>query len=150
MIKGGGGAHTLEKIVAQNSKLRIYMVEEAKVSNRIGDRNVAVPVEVLPEAYKSLLDKLNTVGKSGEKVIEAWVRPAKEGKAGPIITDNGCFIVDAKGPGVFEDLKAFESIYKSVAGVIEVGLFTGIADIIFIGKEDGTHSQLTRNALARL
>lgn len=88
-------------------------------------------MKVLPLAWKSAQKQ---VEKLGGKVV---LRMAKGGKMGPIVTDNGNFILDADF-GPIRDPAALERQLKSVAGILETGLFIGIASKAYFGQKDGS------------
>jgi ribose 5-phosphate isomerase A len=125
MIKGGGGALTREKLVALASAKRVILVDESKLVSRLGQSRM-LPVEVLPFAWAltaRLLDALGCVAKLRE-----------QGER-PFVTDNGNHILDcAFGP--IADAVALEQRIKLLPGVIECGLFIGIADTLVIGFDD--------------
>lgn len=113
LIKGRGAAHLREKCVAAAAKHFIVVVDEKKVVNKLG--GAPVPVEVLPFAIMPVLKELRGLGCT--PVIREAVR-----KDGPVITDNGNFIVDCS----FEEIKnpeILEAAIASIPGVIESGLF---------------------------
>jgi ribose 5-phosphate isomerase A len=125
MIKGGGGALTREKLVALASTKRVILVDESKLVSTLGQSRL-LPVEVLPFGWTlsaRLLTGLGCVAslrRNGEK---------------PFVTDNGNHILDcAFGP--IEDAAALEKRIKLLPGVIECGLFVGIADTLVIGFDD--------------
>jgi ribose 5-phosphate isomerase A len=125
MIKGGGGALTREKLVALASKKRVIIIDDSKLVDRLGV-TWAVPVEVLPFAWRPTQQRLSKLG------CEARVRQ-KDGR--PFETDNGNYILDCK----FEEIADPESLERSiklVPGVVENGLFVGIADVLVIGFQD--------------
>ncbi|MEM0214958.1 MAG: ribose-5-phosphate isomerase RpiA [Archaeoglobaceae archaeon] len=110
-IKGGGGALTREKILANASRKVIIIVDESKLVEKL---SMPVPVEVMPFAYGYVLRKLSSVCKP--KLREA------KGKVGPVITDNGNFILDCDF-GIIENPEELEKELKLVSGVIENGVF---------------------------
>ncbi|MEM4945071.1 MAG: ribose-5-phosphate isomerase RpiA [Archaeoglobaceae archaeon] len=110
-IKGRGGALTREKILANASKKVIIIVDESKLAEKL---SMPVPVEVMPFAYGYVLRKLSSVCKP--KLREA------KGKVGPVITDNGNFILDCDF-GIIENPEELEKELKLVSGVIENGVF---------------------------
>ena len=115
LIKGRGAAHLREKCVAAAAKRLIIVVDDQKVVKKLGA--VAVPVEVLPFAVMPVLAELRRIG--GVPVIRDAIR-----KDGPVITDNGNFIVDCR----FTSLKNPENLeaeLASIPGVVESGLFCG-------------------------
>jgi ribose 5-phosphate isomerase A len=115
LIKGRGAAHLREKCVAAAATRFIVVVDEQKMVKKLGA--AAVPVEVLPFAVTPVLGQLRVLG--CDPVIREAVR-----KDGPVITDNGNFIVDCR----FADIgnpEQLEAALGSIPGVIESGLFCG-------------------------
>ncbi len=133
LIKGMGGALTREKIVASAAKQFVVVADETKLIEKLG-ANCAVPVEVLPFALPTVMLKMQEKG--GKPVL----REAK-GKVGPVVTDNGNFIVDVDF-GPINAPKELDSQLKSIPGVIETGLFIGMADIVYVGTRVGTVQKL--------
>ncbi len=130
-IKGGGGCQAQEKIVAACAKKFVVVADYRKESSKLGQKWAkGVPIEVLPMAYKLLMRRVSE-GK-GTPVL----RMASK-KAGPVVTDNGNFIVDANF-GVIDDPKALMTSLTLVPGVVEVGLFVGMACKAFFGQQDGS------------
>lgn len=125
MIKGGGGALTREKLVALASKKRVIIIDDSKLVDRLGV-TWAVPVEVLPFAWRPTQQRLSKLG------CEAHVRQ-KDGR--PFETDNGNYILDCKFEEI-ADPESLEPSIKLVPGVVENGLFVGIADVLVIGYQD--------------
>ena len=115
LIKGRGAAHLREKCVAAAANHFIVVVDEQKVVKKLGA--AAVPVEVLPFAITPVLEQLRRLG--CEPVIREAVM-----KDGPVITDNGNFIVDCKFPPIGNPEK-LEAALAAIPGVIESGLFCG-------------------------
>ena len=91
LIKGGGAAHTKEKIVDYSAKKFIVIVDESKCVDKLGA--FPVPVEVIPEASRTVINALEDMSATCE------IRMA-ERKDGPVITDNGNFVIDAKFDGI--------------------------------------------------
>jgi ribose 5-phosphate isomerase A len=125
MIKGGGGALTREKLVALASKQRVILIDESKLVSRLGQSR-SLPVEVLPFAWALSAQRLSEIG---------CVARLRERDGKPFVTDNGNYILDCYF-GSIEDPPALESRIKLLPGVIESGLFIGIADTLIIGFED--------------
>lgn len=122
-IKGGGGAMTREKIVASASKKVVIIVDESKLSEKL---SIPVPVEVLPFAYGYVLRKLSKICKP--KLREGG------GKVGPVITDNGNFILDCDF-GQIEKPEELEKELRSIPGVFENGIFTAkLIDAVIVGN----------------
>ena len=126
LIKGMGGALTREKIVASASKKLVIVATENKKVKFLGENNHPVPVEVSSFALKTVIRKIEEIGGKPK------IRNAKM-KVGPLITDNGNLIIDANF-GLIKNPEELEQKLKMIPGIIETGLFTGIADIVYIGK----------------
>ena len=125
MIKGGGGALTREKLVALASVKRVILVDESKLVSKLGESH-SLPVEVLPFAWRSSARLLNELG------CTTSLRMLGEA---PFVTDNGNYIVDCDF-GPIENAGLLEKSIKLLPGVIESGLFIGIADTVVIGFDD--------------
>ncbi|MDP2844478.1 MAG: ribose-5-phosphate isomerase RpiA [Candidatus Methanoperedens sp.] len=123
-IKGGGAAHTREKIVALSAKKFIVVVDESKVADVL---NNPVPLEVLPFARK-LVEK-EVAGLGGKVKLRMGVN-----KDGPVISDNGNFIMDADF-GEIDDPASLDKALSQCTGIVEHGLFTKV-DVVYIGKKD--------------
>jgi ribose 5-phosphate isomerase A len=123
-IKGGGAALTREKILAIASKKVLILVDKSKLVEKL---SMPVPVEVLPFAYGYVVKKLSSICKP--KLREG------KGKVGPIITDNGNFILDCDF-GVIENPEAVEKELRSIAGVVENGIFLSeLIDAVIVGSD---------------
>lgn len=126
LIKGGGAAHTREKIIARHAKRFIIIVDESKLKKKL---SMPVPVEVLPFAWKVVEKEL--------KKLRGVSNLRKAGnKAGPVITDNGNFILDADF-GEIRNPKKLEEGINAIAGVIENGIFADIVSEAHIGTKKG-------------
>lgn len=128
MIKGMGGALTREKIVASASKQNIIIADETKLVKKLGT-NHPVPAEVLPFALGSATLKIRKLG------MKPIIRTGT-GKVGPTVTDNGNFILDLWGESLINPSQ-LDAKLKSIPGIIETGLFLGIADIVYVGTKIG-------------
>jgi ribose 5-phosphate isomerase A len=125
MIKGGGGALTREKLVALASKRRIILVDESKLVSKLGALR-SLPVEVLPFAWAL----------SARSLIELGCTTSLRDQTGlPFVTDNGNYILDCEF-GAIADPPALERQIKLLPGVVDCGLFIGIADTLVIGFDD--------------
>lgn len=130
MIKGGGGALLREKIVAQASRRAVYVVDDTKLSPRLGTR-WALPVEVLPFAWRSQERFLASLG------ARVTLRCGPNGK--PFTTDQGNLILDAAF-GPIPDPAVLAARLGTRAGIVEHGLFLGIAtDLIVAGAAGVEH-----------
>ncbi|BDQ03020.1 ribose-5-phosphate isomerase RpiA [Ignavibacterium sp.] len=125
-IKGGGGALLYEKIVAYNSEKNIWIVDDSKLVNKLG--NFPLPVEVIPFASRKLLMKFESMR------LNPSIRKLDNKN---FVTDSGNFIIDCK-IGEIENPKELEKELKMIPGVVEVGLFIDVADYLIIGYNDRT------------
>jgi ribose 5-phosphate isomerase A len=128
LIKGMGGALTREKIVASASKKLIIVADETKLTNILG-KNQLLPVEVLQFAIAVVSSRIKTLGG------KPYLRQNKDG-SGTYLTDNGNFILDVDF-GTIGDLFNLEQRLKAVPGVIETGLFLGMASLVYVGTGSG-------------
>ncbi len=137
LIKGGGGCHTQEKIVAACAKKMIIIVDYRKRSKQLGTVwRAGIPIEIIPSAYKSLIPQLQGMGGTPKLRIGT-------AKMGPVFTDNGNFLLDVDfGPITHPDL--LHQQLKLLVGVIETGLFVQMAEKVFFGEADGSISTLSR------
>lgn len=126
LIKGMGAALAREKIVASASKQNITIADKNKKVKALGENNHPVPVEVLPFAISSVKRKIEKIG--GTPVLREG-----KGKLGPVITDNGNAVVDAVF-GVIDNAERLEKQLKMIPGVVETGLFIGLANIAYVGS----------------
>jgi ribose 5-phosphate isomerase A len=129
LIKGMGGALTREKIVAYASKQNIIVADASKKVRVLGENGQRVPVEVLSVAVPFVVRRLKEIG--GAPIMREGT-----GKVGPVITDNGNVILDV-GFGLIRKPADLARDLKAVSGVVETGLFVGMADIVYIGKSSG-------------
>ena len=131
LTKGGGGALFQEKIVASASKKLIIIVDETKLVDKLASQFL-VPIEVFPFSLGVVKRKIRAMG------IEPIVRIAEK-KMGPVVTDNGNFIIDLKFPKPIDEPEKVAIDLKMIPGVIETGLFIGMADEVHVGKDDGAY-----------
>jgi len=129
LIKGGGGAHLIEKIAAYASAEYAIIVDESKLTESLGG-GFPVPVEVVPEARAQVtkaLEKLNA-----NVIIREAVR-----KAGPVITEHGNLILDIRFNSPI-DPQLMETEINNIPGVVENGFFTRKPPVVFIARSNGT------------
>ena len=124
LIKGGGGAHTREKVIASNAVTFILVVDSSKLVEKLGER-CPVPVEVISMARSPVMRRLEALG--GKPALRMSVR-----KDGPVITDEGNMIIDVKFDGITDPAKLEKQI-NAIPGVVENGLFVGMADLVLVG-----------------
>ncbi len=125
-IKGGGAALMREKILCAASRRVILVGDEKKL---VANLNMPVPVEVLPFAKEFVMQYLRKIG-GNPKLREGT------GKVGPIITDNGNMLIDVNF-GVINDPEGLDTRLHRIPGLLETGIFVGMAHRIIIGKSDG-------------
>ncbi|MBI1932255.1 MAG: ribose-5-phosphate isomerase RpiA [Ignavibacteriales bacterium] len=127
LIKGGGAAHLREKVIAQASKKLIIVVDETKLSEKLGT-NWAVPVEVLQFAFpleKKFIDSIN-----GKPTLRLY----QNGR--PVITDEGNFILDADF-GIIQNPFELAEKLENRAGIVEHGLFLNLATKVIVAGKEG-------------
>jgi len=126
LIKGLGGALLREKIVAAASARMMVVVDETKVVDRLGGA-VPVPVEIVRFGYQSTLDRLT----------DAELRPKLRVIDGAVfVTDGGNLVADCHLAAI-EDAAALQARVKAITGVVETGLFLGLATEVVIGRPGG-------------
>eukprot|EP01116_Phalansterium_solitarium_P011395 TRINITY_DN27055_c0_g1_i1.p2 TRINITY_DN27055_c0_g1~~TRINITY_DN27055_c0_g1_i1.p2 ORF type:complete len:244 (+),score=32.12 TRINITY_DN27055_c0_g1_i1:43-774(+) len=139
LIKGGGGCQTQEKIVAFNSKLFIVIADYRKDSQQLGSTwKKGVPLEVLPISYVPVMKKLER-DLGGKPTLRLAVN-----KAGPEMSDNGNFLVDVDF-GPIPDAAALNVELLQIPGIVETGLFIGMAERAYFGQADGSVVLQTRD-----
>lgn len=140
LIKGGGGCLMQEKIVASCAKKTIIMGDYTKKSLRLGEQWCkGVPIEVIPMAHVPVKLKIEALFGG-----EAHLRLALK-KAGPIVTDNGNFLLDWKFVTKREyDWDEVNRTIRMIPGVMETGLFVDMATKCYFGMADGTVTSQTK------
>ncbi|XP_054847042.1 ribose-5-phosphate isomerase isoform X2 [Eublepharis macularius] len=134
LIKGGGGCLTQEKIIAGYAKHLVVIADYRKKSNSLGEQwKKGIPIEVIPMAYVPVAQALS---KKFGGVAELRMAISK---AGPVVTDNGNFLLDWKFDKVHKWNEVNMAI-KMIPGVVETGLFIGMAERVYFGMEDGSVS----------
>jgi len=128
MIKGGGGALLREKVVASISTREVIVVGEDKLVARLGAA-FPLPVEVVPFA-RAVAER---------ELARRGAVPTLRRREGRIYTtDNGNQILDCRFAGGIADPAALERALASVPGIVETGLFIGLAHVLVIGRRDGS------------
>ncbi|NEP24115.1 ribose-5-phosphate isomerase RpiA [Moorena sp. SIO3I6] len=129
LIKGGGAAHTREKIVDSLAKQFIVVVDSTKIVDRLGS-TFLLPVEVIPMAITPVMNAIEKLG--GKPELRMGVK-----KAGPVITDQGNMVVDVKFDAI-DNPAELEKTINNIPGVLENGLFVGVTDLVLVGEvKDG-------------
>lgn len=140
LIKGGGGALVREKIVARSSKRMVVIADESKAVKQFGF--FPLPVAVLPFGADGTLVALRTLALPGATTQSAAFRRASDGSR--YITDDGLYIVDMHFGGITAPPVHVEAALRALPGVVDCGLFVGIADLALVGSDDGTVRELRR------
>lgn len=125
-IKGGGGAHLFEKIVAINSKRNIWIVDDSKLVDTLGA--FPLPVEVVQFGSEYLYASFE------EKGYKPAFRVNEDGEK--FVTDSGNYIIDLH-LGEIKNPKDLAVELKSEVGVVEHGLFIDIVDLVIVGSDSG-------------
>ncbi len=136
LVKGGGGAHLRELIVAQASDRLVIVCDPTKLVDALG-RTFAVPVEVVRMARRPVQSTLESMG-----ARVTWRQRADGG--GPFVTDEGNWILDAAF-GPLPDPAPVLARLRERAGVVAVGLFLGMADVVLVAEPDGVR-ELSRSS----
>ncbi len=127
MIKGGGGALLREKIVASITTKEVIVADPSKVVGVLGQR-FALPVEVAQFGHKTTSRRLAEVGSEPRlRLVDGT----------PYLTDNGNFIYDCHWPNGIVDAAGTEACLAAIPGVVENGLFVGLAHVLVVGHEAG-------------
>jgi ribose 5-phosphate isomerase A len=127
-IKGGGAAHTLEKVIASMARRFVLIIDESKLVPRLGF-TAPVPIEVIPAAIKYVSETIIRLG--GEPQLRMGIN-----KDGPVVTDNGQFVIDAKFKAG-ADLREIDRQLHFTPGVVETGLFFDLASQVLVGSAPG-------------
>jgi len=129
LIKGGGAAHTREKVVDSLADQFIVVVDAGKLVDKLGS-TFLLPVEVIPMAMTPVMRAIAKLG--GKPELRMGVK-----KAGPVITDQGNMVIDVKFDSI-DNPAELEKTLNNLPGVLENGLFVGVADLVLVGEvKDG-------------
>ncbi len=127
MIKGGGGAHVREKIIANMSRELIIIVDESKLVSELGVGKL--PVEILPFAHLSTLHHIEKAGYKGN------LRRARDGSL--FVTDNNNLIIDIDFEETRKHPEEDHEMLIHLPGVVDTGFFFNLAGRVIIGFSDG-------------
>ena len=135
LIKGGGAALLREKIVAQESLSMVVVADERKMVDTLGA--FPLPIEITPFSHQATIRKLTNL-------LDCRVNCRMAGD-NPVVTDNGNYIADAHcGPKLSEPEKLEVDILK-IAGVVQVGLFNNMCDVVVLAKNSGVQTIINPN-----
>ena len=135
LTKGGGGALLREKLLAELSTEVVILVDPTKRVRHLGQR-VPIPVEVVPFARSVVARQLANDG------FRVRHREGTNGR--PYLTDNGNEILDLVPLRPVEDPAATAAALLAPTGVVEVGIFVGLASVVLVGHPDGRVEELPR------
>lgn len=127
LIKGGGAALLREKIVASAAKKFVCVVDESKIVEKLG--KFPLPVEIIKMARPLVERRLSELG------LNPTLRMKKDG-SGPVLTDENNYILDC-ACGVIENPEETAAEIRSIVGVVEHGLFLGMAELALVAGEAG-------------
>jgi ribose 5-phosphate isomerase A len=136
LTKGGGGALLREKLLARLSERLLVIVDASKQVRTLGSR-VPIPIEVVPYARPYIIGEVERMGD------RARVRLARPGGP-PLQTDNRLEIVDVTPAKPIDDPAEFDRRLHAIPGVVETGLFLGMADRVYVGRPDGSVQEIPR------
>ncbi|MDX2096714.1 MAG: ribose-5-phosphate isomerase RpiA [Leptolyngbyaceae cyanobacterium bins.59] len=132
LIKGGGAAHTREKIVDSLANEFIVVVDSTKLVEHLGS-TFKVPVEVIPMAVTPVARAIERLG--GKPELRMAVK-----KAGPVVTDQGNLVLDVKFDRIPDPVE-MEKLLNNIPGVLENGIFVNMTDLVLVGEvKDGQAS----------
>lgn len=134
LIKGGGGAHLYEKILATASKELIILVDESKLVSTLGEGKL--PVEIIPFGITSTLRQITTLGYEGQL--------RKDPKGDLYITESKNYLFDIYQPNGFTHPEKSHLELIQIPGIIETGFFFNLAHIVLVGYQDGHIKKLIR------
>lgn len=137
-IKGGGGCLTQEKIIASCSKRLMIVCDYTKISQHLGEKwHKGIPIEVIPLAWVPIKNNIEK-NYGGQAILRMATK-----KAGPVVTDNGNFILDWKfDPAIGRDWHETNIALTMIPGVVESGLFLNMASNVYFCNENGNVQEL--------
>lgn len=126
LIKGLGGALVREKMTEVQAGRLIIIADHTKIVSRLGEK-APLPIEILQFGFLSTIERLREILPAGR---------LRQTGAQPYVTDNGNYIFDAQLPAEM-DVRALERRLKGTLGVVDTGLFLGMAERAFVAAPDG-------------
>lgn len=128
LIKGRGAAHLLEKVVASMTENFVIIADSSKKVSQLGSK-CGVPLEILPGAIAVVTERVKKLGG------EVKVRMGAPGKDGPVISDSGNLIADAKFPPIADADKLAREL-EHIVGIVGHGLFVNMATKVILADEE--------------
>ena len=128
LIKGRGAAHLLEKIVASMTDNYVIIADSGKKVNKLGEK-FAVPLEIIPGAIAVVTERVKKLGG------DLKVRMGAPGKDGPVISDSGNLIADAKF-GIIDNPDKLARDLEHIVGIVGHGLFVGIVTKVILADAE--------------
>lgn len=136
LIKGRGAAHTREKVVANQADRFVVVADPSKRVDQLGTE-MPLPIEVLPMAATPVMRVLHDLGATPK------LRRG-DGKDGPVVTDQGFWVIDAYFEQGIDAPPYLDRALHALPGVLDHGLFLGMATDVLVGHPDGSVEHLTR------
>ncbi len=133
LTKGGGGALLREKLLARLSRRLVVLVDRSKLVRALGER-APIPVEVVPFCRPVLEHELSSEG------YAVLVRVGRDGR--PFRTENGNELLDLRPPSPVVAPLELDRALRAHVGVVETGLFLGLAERVIVGDDDGSVHEL--------
>ncbi len=133
LIKGRGAAQTREKIVATQSERFIVLVDESKLVSRLGTR-MPLPIEIVPMSLRPVMHRVEKLG--GKPTLRMGQR-----KDGPVVSDQGLWIIDAEFDGI-QDASGLDRDLLMTPGILDHGLFLDLTTDVLVGQSDGSVKHL--------
>lgn len=145
LVKGGGGALLREKLVASASRRMIVIADASKQVAELGA--FPLPIEIVPFGFESTQNRIATClrGYAG-RPVELSLRRKADGR--PFVTDGQHWILDARMQSI-PDPDGLAAGLKALLGVVDHGLFVGLADLALIGTPDGVMEVATNGRTSR-
>ena len=135
LIKGGGGALTREKIVALASNAMVVVADDRKQVSTLGQ--FPLPVEVTVSNWESVKEQISHICPGDVNL--------RESTEAPFVTDNGGYILDCNFGPMISKPDVLEKRINAFEGVVEVGLFVGICDVVIISSSSGIKTSTKSN-----
>ena len=133
LIKGGGGAHLREKIVARRAEKFVVIADASKCVSQLGA--FALPVEITPALWGLTVSEIRAaLAECGYENACISLRRLADG--GEVLSDNGGYIIDCALDRIV-DAERLDLAVRNIPGVVETGLFLGMTDLAFIAGPDG-------------